>query len=140
MNTAQSSTFPEFAYLQLEPDSGNTEDNQWQHECHVLLKQINRELEGLDERVEPELLLRSEIEARGKKAGDFELFNNLLIQSGLIESIVNRCWGLIQSFFDRHSGSSGTLVFPDGSQVNVCGMSTEQALELIMQTRAASQS
>lgn len=138
MKAVHSNNSHQGACLKLEPESGSTEDNQWQEECHTLLQQINRELEGLDERVEPGKFSRTEAEAQGKKSGEFELFNQLLIQTGIIESVVNRCWGLIQSFFERHSGSSGTLVFPDGSQITVRGMSTEQALELIRKTREAS--
>ena len=131
MNTTLSNPSNQAACLQLQSESGENEDNQWQHECESLLREINRNLDGYDDRVEAAKLFRTPEEAKGKKSGEFELFNQLLIQTGVIEVVVNRCWDLIQSFFDRHSGSSGTMVFPDGSEVTVKGMSTEQALELI---------
>ena len=131
MNTSLSNPANQAACLQLQSESGDNEENRWQHECESLLREINRQLDGYDDRVEAEKLFRTPEEAQGKKSGEFELFNQLLIQTGVIEVVVNRCWDLIQSFFDRHSGSSGTLVFPDGSQITVKGMSTEQALELV---------
>lgn len=127
----------EVAHLELEPRSGNSDDNQWQSDCHILMQQINRELTGLDDRVDPAVLSRTEGEARGKKSAELEIFNLLFIKSGILETVAKRCWDLIQSFFQRHSGSSGTLVFPDGSRITIEGLSTEQALKLIRETRNA---
>jgi len=127
----------EVTRMELEPQPGNTDDNQWQSDCHQLIQQINRELSGLDDRVNPAVLSRTEAEAQGKKSAELEIFNLLLIKSGILETVAKRCWDLIQSFFQRHQGSSGTLVFADGSSINIKGLSTEQALSLIRETRDA---
>jgi hypothetical protein len=123
--------------MELEPMPGSIDENQWQSDCQQLIQQINRELTGLDDRVQPSVLSRTEAEAQGKKSAELEIFNLLLIKSGILEAVTKRCWDLIQSFFQRHSGSSGTLVFADGSRITIEGLSTEQALNLIRETREA---
>lgn len=129
----------EVTRMELEPMSGDIDDNQWQSECNQLMQQINRELSGLDDRVNPAVLPRTEAEAQGKKSAELEIFNLLLIKSGILEAVTKRCWDLIQNFFKRHRGSSGTLVFADGSRITIEGLSTEQALNLIRETRDATQ-
>ena len=106
----------EVTRMELEPMSGDIDDNQWQSECNQLMQQINRELSGLDDRVNPAVMPRTEAEAQGKKSAELEIFNLLLIKSGILEAVTKRCWDLIQNFFQRHRGSSGTLVFADGSR------------------------
>lgn len=123
--------------MELEPMSGSIDDDQWQSDCQRLIQQINRELTGLDERVNPTVLSRTEAEAEGKKSAELEIFNLLLIKSGILETVAKRCWKLIQSFFQQHNGSSGTLVFADGSRITIEGLSTEEALNLIRETREA---
>lgn len=127
----------EMARMELEPMSGSIDDDQWQSDCQRLIQQINRELTGLDERVNPTVLSRTEAEAEGKKSAELEIFNLLLIKSGILETVAKRCWKLIQSFFQQHNGSSGTLVFADGSRITIEGLSTEEALNLIRETREA---